>query len=177
MGAEQVAVIPPLPEHHFETCIVLGHAFHPYPHAQVGRVNIDLFDQFSEVRFGHVSVFWSGKFEAKGYAEDNCGMNKLFDDIPADLGEEFFETLASSEHVRIERIVSNGHVSPGEGWYDQERHEFVVLMSGAARLEFEDGSVFELAPGDCLNIPAHQKHRVAWTDKSTETVWLAVHYE
>ena len=136
-----------------------------------------LLDLFSVVRFDHVCVFWSGEFEAKGYAGDNCGMNKLFDDIPADLGEEFFETLASSEHVQIERIVSKGHVSPGEGWYDQERHEFVVLMRGAARLEFEDGSVSELAPGDWLNIPAHQKHRVAWTDKSTETVWLAVHYE
>jgi len=104
-------------------------------------------------------------------------MNKLFDDIPADLSEEFFETLASSKYVQIERIVSKGHVSPRVGWYDQERHEFVVLLRGAARLEFEDGSVSELAPGDSLNIVAHRKHRVAWTDKTMETVWLAVHYE
>lgn len=104
-------------------------------------------------------------------------MNKLFDDIPADLSEEFFETLASSKYVQIERIVSKGHVSPREGWYDQERHEFVVLLRGAARLEFEDGSVSELTPGDSLNITAHRKHRVAWTDETMETVWLAVHYE
>jgi hypothetical protein len=33
-----------------------------------------------------------------------------------------------------------------------------------------------LGPGDWLLIPAHQKHRVAWTDPEAETVWLAVHY-
>jgi len=57
MGTEQVAVIPSLPEHHFETCIVVRHAFYPYPHAQVRRVDIDLFDQFFEVQFGHVFLF------------------------------------------------------------------------------------------------------------------------
>jgi cupin 2 domain-containing protein len=104
-------------------------------------------------------------------------MNNLFSDIPADPGDEFFETLAASEQVTIERIVSKGHVSPDEVWYDQDRHEFVVVLKGSARLEFEDGSTSELAAGDWVNIPAHRRHRVAWTDETTETVWLAVHYD
>ena len=104
-------------------------------------------------------------------------MNNLFSDIPSDPGDEFFETLAASEQATIERIVSKGHTSPDEGWYDQDRHEFVVVLKGSARLEFEDGGISDLAAGDWLNIPAHRKHRVAWTDETTETVWLAVHYE
>ena len=104
-------------------------------------------------------------------------MNNLFSDIPASLENELFETLASSDKVVVERIVSTGQVSPAEGWYDQDRNEFVVVLRGSARLEYEDGSQCDLATGDWVDIPAHRKHRVAWTDQTTETVWLAVHYE
>jgi cupin 2 domain-containing protein len=57
--------------------------------------------------------------------------------------------------VRIERIVSHGHASPEEFWYDQDRHEWVVVLTGAARLRFEDETV-ELKPGNFLNIPAYK---------------------
>ena len=103
-------------------------------------------------------------------------MNNLFANIPRDLPEELCETLARSDAVHIERIVSRGHVSPEQFWYDQERSEWVLLVQGAARLAFADGHEVRLAPGDGLLIPAHQKHRVAWTDPQAETVWLAVHY-
>jgi cupin 2 domain-containing protein len=33
-----------------------------------------------------------------------------------------------------------------------------------------------LKTGDYLNIASHVKHRVEWTDSSSETIWLAVHY-
>jgi cupin 2 domain-containing protein len=33
-----------------------------------------------------------------------------------------------------------------------------------------------VGPGDWLEILAHRKHRVAWTDETAETVWLAIHY-
>jgi cupin 2 domain-containing protein len=91
--------------------------------------------------------------------------------------EERFDTLVESDHVHIERIVSKGHTSPEQGWYDQQRNEFVLVLKGAARLEFEDGRVENMGPGDWLDIPAHAKHRVAWTDESQETVWMAVHYD
>lgn len=103
-------------------------------------------------------------------------MNNLFRNIPTDLHEEFFEILASSENVQVERIVSKGHTSPAQGWYDQERNEYIVLLAGAARLAFDDGTVEQLAPGDWLDIPAHRRHRVAWTEEGIKTVWLAIHY-
>jgi len=103
-------------------------------------------------------------------------MRNLFGDIPDHLPEELFQTLARSEAVHIERIVSRGHATaPGE-WYDQERREFVLLLQGGARLEFADGREVNLAPGDWLDVPAHDRHRVTWTDPGQDTIWLAVHY-
>ena len=101
----------------------------------------------------------------------------LFDSIPQQLPAELLETLAESDAVRVERIVSRGHGSPDDFWYDQERDEFVALLSGAAGLRIE-GEPEErvLKPGDWLVISAHQRHRVEWTADDTDTVWLAVHF-
>jgi len=100
----------------------------------------------------------------------------LFAAIPADLENEVFERLAGNTLVRIERIVSRGHRSPASGWYDQESGEWVIVLRGAARLAFADGTAVELGPGDYLDLPAHCRHRVDWTAPDEETVWLAVHY-
>ena len=51
----------------------------------------------------------------------------------------------------------------------------MLVLKGAARLQFE-GRLLEMRPGDFVNIPAHQKHRVAWTAPDEPTIWLAVHY-
>ena len=102
-------------------------------------------------------------------------MNNLFHDLPPQLPQELITTLLSSEHVRIERIVSRGHSSPDGFWYDQHQAEWVVVLKGAARLRFEgETSPTELRPGDSLLIPAHRKHRVEWTTTDEVTVWLAV---
>jgi cupin 2 domain-containing protein len=103
-------------------------------------------------------------------------MDNLLNKLPDELPEELFETLAQSASVHIERIVSRGHVSPAQGWCDQDRHEFVLLVKGAARLEFDAGYEVEMGPGDWLEIPAHRRHRVTWTDPDQPTVWLAIHY-
>lgn len=103
------------------------------------------------------------------------GIRNLFGDLPAELPEELIETLASSESVRIERIVSRGHASQSDFWYDQPQAEWVVLLQGAARLQF-DNEFIELRPGDWIQIPAHRRHRVEWTAADKATVWLAVHY-
>lgn len=101
----------------------------------------------------------------------------LFAAIPATLPEELVQVLSSSAALRIERIVSRGHNSPPDFWYDQKWAEFVVLLSGAARLEFADGTPpRDLQPGDWLEIAARRRHRVAWSDPDCDTVWLAVHY-
>ena len=100
----------------------------------------------------------------------------LLRDLPANIPEELVETLAESGSARIERIVSTGHASPEDSWYDQPAREFVVVVQGRARLEFDDGETLELATGGWVDIPAHRRHRVAWTDADGPTVWLAIHW-
>jgi cupin 2 domain-containing protein len=97
----------------------------------------------------------------------------LFTSIPSDLPDELFTSLLEADNLRIERIVSHGHSSPQGFWYDQDEHEWIVVLKGAARLCIE-GAVQELNLGDCINIPAHHKHRVEWTAPDEPTVWLAV---
>jgi cupin 2 domain-containing protein len=99
----------------------------------------------------------------------------LFTNLPKTLPEELSTVLQQGQGIRIERIVSKGHTSPEGFWYEQPMHEWAVLLKGAARLEFED-RVVEMGAGDSINIPARQKHRVAWTSPDEPTVWLAVHY-
>jgi cupin 2 domain-containing protein len=101
--------------------------------------------------------------------------SNLFADLPHQSPDELFTTLLDAADVRIERIVSHGHASPEGFWYDQDRHEWVVVLTGAATLRFEDETV-EMRAGDFLNIPAHRKHRVEWTAPDEPTVWLAVFY-
>lgn len=100
----------------------------------------------------------------------------LFADLPVELPTELWQTLVNSGNVRIERIVSRGHTSPAGFWYDQPQSEWVLVVSGAARLVIEGGEPLELRPGSYVNIPAHTRHRVEWTDPQQPTVWLAVHY-
>ena len=100
----------------------------------------------------------------------------IFSNLPAQLPEEAVDTLLLADSLRIERIVSRGHATPASDWYDQPRHEWVMVLQGAARLLFDDGSRHELRRGDFLNIPAHTRHRVSWTDPLVDTIWLALHY-
>ena len=101
----------------------------------------------------------------------------LFATIPAQLTQEEITTLISSPRLRIERIVSRGQASPPGFWYDQPEAEWVLLLAGAARLRFADEpEPRHLGPGDYAHIAVHRRHRVEWTDPTTPTVWLAVHY-
>ena len=102
-------------------------------------------------------------------------VGNLFTAPDAGAGGEHIEVLASGAACRVERIVSCGHTSPAGFWYDQDQDEWVSLLSGAARLLFEDGRSLTLAPGDHLLIPAHCRHRVEWTHPEQSTVWVAVH--
>ena len=74
-------------------------------------------------------------------------MKNLFSNIPDDLSNELLETLVDTDIVRIERIISHGHASPEGFWYDQEQHEWVAVLKGAARLRFEaDDKLLEMGP-------------------------------
>ncbi len=102
----------------------------------------------------------------------------LFDRIPDKPLEELVETLWQAGSVRVERIVSFGQASAPGFWYDSDKDEWVVLLTGAARLCIEgwDDAV-EMKPGDCLLLNAHTRHRVEWTKPGEPTIWLAVHHK
>jgi cupin 2 domain-containing protein len=105
-------------------------------------------------------------------------LNYIFDNIPHSSAEEIVQELARSETVRIERIVSTGQTTPVDQWYDQDENEWVMVLKGRAELLFEeDNQVISLNAGDYINIPAHARHRVVWTDLDEPTIWLAVFYK
>ena len=99
----------------------------------------------------------------------------IFEEIIVDKSEEKFFEIFKNETIKVEKIVSNGQVSPENFWYEQEENEFVLLLEGFAIVEFEDFEM-ELKKGDCLNIKAMQKHRVKFTSLDEPTVWFAVFY-
>lgn len=105
------------------------------------------------------------------------GLANLLLDLPHALPDELVTVLRASEHVRIERIVSTGQASPPGFWYDQDGPEWVLVVQGSAGLRFADEAAPRtLRAGDVVDIPAHRRHRVEWTDPEVPTVWLAVHY-
>jgi cupin 2 domain-containing protein len=104
-------------------------------------------------------------------------MGSLFGDLPTrPLAEEAIDVLLKRAPVRIERIVSTGQITPEEKWYDQDADEWVLLVSGAARLRIEGETEDRvLEEGGWILLPAHCRHRVTWTMREPPTVWLAIH--
>ncbi len=102
--------------------------------------------------------------------------NNIFASIPQRLDQELVEILHENKDVCIERIISKGHTSPDSGWYDQPKNEWVMVLKGEAVITFQDEPEIRLAAGSYIDIAAHKKHRVSWTDPNNETIWLAVHY-
>ncbi len=99
----------------------------------------------------------------------------LYRDATTTGPEERLDVLAESGLVRIERIVSHGSRSPVGFWYDQDDDEWVLLVAGQAALEFEgQPEQCRVQRGDWIFIPAHRRHRVAWTSPTEDTIWLAV---
>ena len=104
------------------------------------------------------------------------GTPNILQNVPAALPRELVEVLAAGSSCRIERIVSTGQASPPGFWFDQEWDEWVIVLSGSARVRFEGGQEHCLVQGSYLHIPSHLKHRVEFTDTAQPTVWLAFHF-
>jgi len=100
----------------------------------------------------------------------------LFASLPEQLTAEQFDELLSRPTVRVERILSYGQVTPEGQWYDQVEHEWVLVLQGAGRIQYADGSEILLNVGDSVDIPAHCRHRVSWTAPQQLTIWLTVFY-
>lgn len=103
-------------------------------------------------------------------------VRNIFRDKKASVGSEVVDILLETGGLRMERIVSTGQATPAGQWYDQEKDEWVMVLSGRAGLLFEgDEKARTMGPGDYLLIPAHARHRVEWTAQDMETIWLAIH--
>lgn len=100
-------------------------------------------------------------------------VQNIFRAFPTAVGEEQFLTLWQNSSVKIERIISHQHSSPEDFWYDESGDEWVIVLRGAATLEFVGGELVEMSAGDYVAIAPHVRHRVART--GAETIWLAVH--
>ncbi|MBQ7154549.1 MAG: cupin domain-containing protein [Synergistaceae bacterium] len=96
----------------------------------------------------------------------------LFRDARAE-SEERIDELIRAGSVRIERIVSEGQVSPPGFWYDQDEWEYVTVLQGSAELETA-AETFTMNAGDWVIIPEHERHRVKYTSTEPPCVWLAV---
>jgi cupin 2 domain-containing protein len=101
--------------------------------------------------------------------------SNIFANVPELIPIELFETIIQTQNIKIERIVSKGQQSEQNFWYDQDQSEWVLVIKGEARIQFEDRLV-TLQAGDYIHIAPHQKHRVDWTDPEKETIWLAIFY-
>jgi cupin 2 domain-containing protein len=104
-------------------------------------------------------------------------VSSLLNNLPVDMTDESFEDIVQSGSVRIERIVSQGHTSPEQGWYDQEENEWVMVVKGVGEITFDDGTVISLHEGEHVTIPANTKHKVSHTPIDQQTIWLAVFYK
>jgi cupin 2 domain-containing protein len=101
----------------------------------------------------------------------------LLHSLPADADQEVCEPLVETDAFRLERIVTRGQTTPADQWYDQPRPEWVMVLSGRARLVFENpDEMIQLGPGDALLIEPHRRHRVDWVDESAPVIWLALHF-
>jgi len=101
-------------------------------------------------------------------------IRNLFRDVPAKRPEETFESLLELPGLRIERIVSWGHVTPE--WYVQEQDEWVMVLQGQARLQVDSEDEIAMSQGDSIFLPSGCRHRVSWTHEDAPTLWLAIHY-
>jgi len=85
-------------------------------------------------------------------------------------------TVLAMPGFRIVRIESRGDRSPPGYWYDQDEHEWVMVVSGEAELTVEGEGTRRLGPGDALLLPRRTRHRVERTAEGEPTVWLAVFF-
>ena len=101
----------------------------------------------------------------------------IFAGPPAHADGEVFTLLFEGRGVAVERIASLGQVTPEDEPMVQERAEWVVLLSGGARLLLEGAEEMVRRPGDHVHLPAGTRHWVTWTDPNGESLWLAVHFD
>jgi len=129
-----------------------------------------------------LNIFWAlialdGLYKHSRQVSPTAALPNIFSEIPPQLDDELFETLVETESLKVERIVSQAHATPAGQWYDQTQDEWVLLLTGSAAVTVEGQATIVLTPGDYLHLPAHQRHRVEWTQTGQNSVWLALHFQ
>jgi cupin 2 domain-containing protein len=113
---------------------------------------------------------WGDAVDSSTRSNDNL----LAGAIPAQ-GQETSQILVETGGFRLMRLHSCSASSPRGFWYDQSEADWVCLLQGSARLQFEDeDGERELNRGDSLMIAPHRRHRLVATDGGAGTIWLAL---
>ncbi|MCW8954201.1 MAG: cupin, partial [Sulfurimonas sp.] len=73
--------------------------------------------------------------------------SNIFEAIPSNLKEELFEEIVSKDGLKIERIISYGHTTAQNEWYNQDSDEWVILLQGEAVVSFENRDEVRLKAG------------------------------
>ncbi|HUS96585.1 MAG TPA: cupin domain-containing protein [Hyphomicrobiaceae bacterium] len=106
------------------------------------------------------------------------GAANLFEPDPRARSGEISSPVLKGQGFRMEHITSFGQATPEGCWYDQAEAEWVIVLSGRARLRFEaETEDRALGAGDAIFLPAGCRHRVAWTDPDQPTIWLALYID
>lgn len=91
--------------------------------------------------------------------------------------KEIFTKILSSKNIYLERIISNGQVTPEGEWLEDSRDEWVMLLKGKAKIKFFHSEEISLKEGDYLLIPSNTKHRVTYTSSRPKCFWLAIYFK
>ena len=77
----------------------------------------------------------------------------LLSNLPLSPAAEVFEPLFHCNEIRLERIISTGQATPPGEWLVQSWDEWVVLLTGEARLLIEgEAAPRQLRPDDWIKI-------------------------
>jgi len=113
---------------------------------------------------------WGERAELPGRPSDNL----LAHPVPA-AGAETVLDLQRGEGWRLQLIHSCDYASPDGFWYDQDEHEWLLVLRGSARLRLrEPEEACDLSVGDVLVLPPHRPHRLERTDPAPGTLWLTL---
>ncbi|MDO4550389.1 MAG: cupin domain-containing protein [Planctomycetia bacterium] len=170
------------------SCRLYYFFFYVLKHHLGGSKNPNIFSSFLKIN--------SAKYSSPPPCTDSVRVQNIFSELPHFLPEETYENIFEDANFRMEKIISTGHVSPPDFWYNQNEHEWVMVLRGHAVLEIQKEKFYEkqndlseghlpktgcteqiqMNPGDYIFIPAHQKHRVVHTSTEMATVWLAIFF-
>jgi mannose-6-phosphate isomerase-like protein (cupin superfamily) len=88
-----------------------------------------------------------------------------------DLGVE----KASGGRMRANHIAAIAALTESTGWHYHEcEMQFTFGLRGTLVLEFEDGTVATLNPGDALFIPGGMRHNEIYVSSDRETIEICV---